>query len=377
MAMTLTGRALGSLGLSLLLALPAIAQQPQGKSGAPRACDPSRTLGVSRVVEIDTTGGPRFGLQQYQDNDFLQDGEIVLTFDDGPLRPHTAPVVDALEAQCTKATFFMVGTQALADPDMVKRIQRLGHTVGSHTWSHANLKKMTPLKARNEIELGFSAVQQAAGQPIAPFFRFPFLSDPKPMIGYAETRGFGVFSIEVDAYDYRSKDPAEVHKAVLSQLQWRKKGILLFHDIQPATAQALPGLLAALKARGYKVVHIKAKTPVTTMPEFDQLAARESQRKRQIAGANPLATRAVTWPNSGAAAAIGGPPLPPGVDAKGAPPSAVRPPPRPAQGLATVPAAVAPPPPLTGAQGVAVPPPQPRLPRGPIERDWRTTIFSN
>lgn len=369
----------------LALAQQPRAQQPDAKQldakpGAPRAaqvraCDPARTLGVSRVVEIDTSSGPRFGHQQYQDQDLLQDGEIVLTFDDGPLRPFTQQVVDALEAQCTKATFFMVGTQALADPDMVKRIQRLGHTIGTHTWSHANLRKLTPLKARNEIELGFSGVQAAAGQPISPFFRFPFLADPKSMLGYAETRRIAVFSIEVDAYDYKTKDPKEVHQAVLDQLAVKKKGILLFHDIQPATAQALPGLLAVLKARGFRVVHLRAKAAVSTMPEFDQLAAREAQRKRQIVSENPLATRAVTWPNSGAAMTAGGPPLPPAIAAQGQGPGTLQPA-RAQPGIAVFGGPPLPPP-LTGAQGVAVPQPQPRVPRGAPEKDWRTTIFSN
>jgi peptidoglycan/xylan/chitin deacetylase (PgdA/CDA1 family) len=363
----------GALAVSAVgLAMLPGADAQQAKPQAQRACDPARTLGVSRTIEIDTSEGPRFGSQQYQENDFLQDGEIVLTFDDGPLRPFTQPVVDALEAQCTKATFFMVGTQALADPDLVKRIQRLGHTIGTHTWSHANLRKLTPLKARNEIEMGFSGVRAAAGQPIAPFFRFPFLADTKSMIGYAGTRGFGVFSIEVDAYDYKTKDPNEVHQAVLNQLAYKKKGILLFHDIQPATAQALPGLLAALKKRGFKVVHIRAKSNVNTMPEFDRLAQVEAQRKRVAQANNPLATRAVTWPNSGAAITAGGPPLPPGLDTKGqqVPPRTAAAP----QPAVPTPAQAAPP--LTGAQGVAVPNPQ-RLPRRPLEADWKTQIFSN
>jgi peptidoglycan-N-acetylglucosamine deacetylase len=216
---------------------PAAAAQPG--PAIDRCADRSRTLGVSRVVDIDTSTGPRFGQQQYKDIQLLQDGEVVLTFDDGPLRVHTQAVVDALDGQCTKATFFMVGSQALADPEMVRQIQRKGHTVGTHTWSHANLRQMNPLAARREIELGFSAVTLAAGQPIAPFFRFPFLADSTAMKSLAQTRGFGVFSIEVDALDYRNKDaPAAVHDEVMKQLTYQRKGILLFHDIQPSTAAA-------------------------------------------------------------------------------------------------------------------------------------------
>jgi peptidoglycan-N-acetylglucosamine deacetylase len=297
--------------VAVTLAAPALSQAPPSdpRVGAPQAkrapvvqpqavrCDPARTLGVSRILEIDTSTGPRFGHQQYKDHAILQDGEVVLTFDDGPLRANTQGVVDALEAQCTKGTFFMVGSQAIADPDMVKQIQRKGHTVANHTWSHADLRKMTPLKARQEIELGFSAVSQAAGQPIAPFFRFPFLSDTAAMKQMAESRGFGIFSIEIDALDYRNKDnPEAVHAEVMKQIGYYRKGILLFHDIHASTAQALPLILADLKKRNFKVVHIKPVAPIQTLPEFDAMAKKETGAKRVAVQNNPLAPRAVTYP---------------------------------------------------------------------------------
>ena len=358
-----------------------------GHASAKTACVPGpKTLGVSRTVSIDTTTGPRFGHQQYPDINFLADGEVVLTFDDGPLRAYTQPVIDALDAQCVKATFFMVGSMALGDPAMVRDIINRGHTVGTHTWSHANLKKLTPLKARTELELGFSAVQQAAGQPIAPFFRFPFLSDAKSMIGYAQTRQMGVFSIEVDAVDYRTKDPAVVHQNVLNQLATMKKGILLFHDIQPATAQALPGLLAALKAKGYRVVHMKAKSPATTLPEFDAMAKSENARRRLAVAADPLAPRALTWQATGAPPAQRTAGYSPALKALLPPETGGR---APGNTAGPIPLSALPPStpiaqgaPLPGLGG-AVPPPTLTAPpvirpsRGAVEEDLRTKLFRN
>lgn len=346
-----------------------------GEAAAPKGvcADPARALGVSRVVEVDTAQGPRFGHQQYKDYEFLADGEIVLTFDDGPLRPYTQPVVDALEAECTKATFFMVGSQAVADPEMVKQIHRKGHTVGTHTWSHANLRKGTPLKARHELELGFSAVKAAAGQPIAPFFRFPFLADTKAMLGYAQDRNYGIFSIEVDSLDYRTKDAASVHAEILKQLAYRKKGILLFHDIQPATAQALPGLLAALRAKGYRVVHLKPKAVADSVAEFDAIAEQQMGRKKVAAAGNPLAKRSVTWamPSPQTMQPAGGAVRPgdsyrPQAQGVGVPVGAGNVPPQ----AAAVPI----PAPLPSALP-AEPPPRPRY-RAP-EPDWKQQIFSN
>ena len=132
------------LASALLLGtfLPAAAQD---------SCASSNVLGVSRVVEIDTSTGPKFGFQYSDANSFLAEGEVVLTFDDGPLRAYTKPVLEALAAQCTKATFFVVGRMAVADPEMVKEYARRGHTVGTHTWSHANLAHLSAPKARAEI----------------------------------------------------------------------------------------------------------------------------------------------------------------------------------------------------------------------------------
>ena len=281
------GLAFGVLAGALV---PAVAQE---------ACIPGpNMLGVSRVAEIDTSAGPRFG-HQYKDQDILADGEVVLTFDDGPLRPYTRPILEALAAHCTKATFFLVGRMAVADPEMVREVARLGHTVGIHTWSHANLRSITPLKARSEIELGFSAVQQALGKPVAPFFRFPYLADPKSMTIHVQERNIGIFSIDVDSKDYRTRDGGAVHRKVMHDLERTKKGIILFHDIQPSTARALPGLLADLKAKGYRIVHLQPKAEATTMPEFDAVAQRELDRRQAKVASEPLARRSLTWPALG------------------------------------------------------------------------------
>jgi hypothetical protein len=110
------------------------------------------------------------------------------------------------------------------------------------------------------------------GQPLAPFFRFPFLSDPKGTIAHLQERQIGIFSIDVDSKDFRTRDPSSVHRKVMADLARTKKGIILFHDIQSSTARALPGLLADLKAKGYRVVHLQPKAPATTVAEFDSQA---------------------------------------------------------------------------------------------------------
>ena len=109
------------------------------------ACANADALGVSRVVAIDTTGGPGFGFEHFKQFDFLTDKEVVLTFDDGPWPGNTPAVLKALDDDCTKAVFFPIGKHATYHPEILSQVLAAGHTVGAHTWSHANLngKKMT------------------------------------------------------------------------------------------------------------------------------------------------------------------------------------------------------------------------------------------
>jgi peptidoglycan/xylan/chitin deacetylase (PgdA/CDA1 family) len=281
----------GGLFLCLAVGLSQPSQAQQACPNNPRA------LGVARTVSIDTSAGPRYGADFGQPTQFLGDGEIVLTFDDGPSRAYTTPILAALAAHCTKATFFMVGAMATADPAMVKEVARQGHTLATHTWSHANLQGGSAAKVRTEIELGFSSVQLAAGSPIAPFFRFPYLRHTPSSLGHVQERQIASFGIDVDSKDYMTRDAATVRERVLRDLAGKRKGIILFHDIHASTANALPGLLAELKARGFRVVHMKAKAQAETLAEYDALAQQAADRRR-LAGGNALAKRALTWPST-------------------------------------------------------------------------------
>jgi peptidoglycan-N-acetylglucosamine deacetylase len=288
------------VGVACLLAYGG--SSARAEPAAVAACA-SRTdvLGLSRIVEVDTAKGPMFGHTPAGEYDFLRDGEIVLTFDDGPSRAHTMAVLKALDAHCTKATFFMVGRMAAADPEMVREVAKRGHTVGAHTWSHAKLQTLPLDKAKDEIELGFSAVSRALQGPAAPFFRFPYLRPSTVTLDYLKQRQIASFGIDVDSRDFKTHDGEAVKATVLAQLEKRHKGILLFHDIQPSTAKALPEILDALKARGYKVVHLVPKAAVNTLAAYDAEADTELAGRKLAAAKESLAPRSLVWPQSGSA----------------------------------------------------------------------------
>ena len=236
-------------------------------------CDkPGAGLGVERVVEIDASHGPLYGaISKYtKEEEFLAPKEIVLTFDDGPMSWITQKILDTLDAFCTKATFFSVGRMALAYPDSVKDIVRRGHTLGGHTWSHPlNMRRYSLAKATDQIERGFSAIALAAGQPIAPFFRFPGLSDSDPMLKHLQDRGIATFTVDVVSNDSYIRSANYLADYTLRKLNKRGRGIILFHDIKPATARALPAILRRIKARGYKVVHLRAAKPLEPKTQYD------------------------------------------------------------------------------------------------------------
>lgn len=355
-ARLLTGALVAVTGLlaALLALIPSAMQTVAVAQGT--CPDPGKALGVARIVEIDTATGPAFGSVQYADHNLLKDGEVVLTFDDGPLRPYTKPVLDALDAYCTKATFFMVGRMAIADPAMVQMVARRGHTIGAHTWSHQKLASLSPVKAKEEIELGFSAIQQALGQPIAPFFRFPYLSAPKGAVAHVQSRQSGIFSIDIDSADFRTRDSQVMIRTVLGQLASRRKGILLFHDIQPSTAAGLRTLLGELKSRGFKVVHMVPKAPLVTLAEYDARITGEARRRAQMIAKNPLAQRSLAWSMWDAKVAPGPAALAPTASTAGV----------------TTPVSATP----GAAPAVAPATPAPRPPRGEPE-DWRTGIFGS
>src|SRR6266566_3919829 len=221
-------------------------------------------LGTSRVITLDPAEHARIGAMQYHESLPLEDKEVVLTFDDGPLPPYTNRVLETLAAECVKATFFVVGRQARAFPDMVRRVYNEGHTVASHSQTHPRIFTRLPMAAaENEIDQGRASVAAALGdeRAAAPFFRFPGLGRSDAIEEYLAAHGLMTWSADFLADDWRHITAQQVLARALDRLERRGKGVLLLHDIQPRTALALPVLLKTLKARGYRIVHVVPAGP--------------------------------------------------------------------------------------------------------------------
>jgi peptidoglycan/xylan/chitin deacetylase (PgdA/CDA1 family) len=262
--------------------VPATAAQPQEppapstRSAAPTCSNPN-ALGVARVVEVDTKGGPGFGFEHFKMHDFLRNNEVVLTFDDGPWQTTTPLVLKALAEHCVRATFFPIGKHATYYPDILRQVAEAGHSVGSHTWSHQDLSKKSVEQSKEEIEKGISAVHLAVGGSMTSFFRFPALKHPPEMVTYLGERNVAIFSTDLDSFDFKSRKPEQVITAVMNKLKKHGKGMVLMHDFQQVTAHALPELLNQLKAGGYKIVHMKSRDRLASLPQYDELLKKDSK----------------------------------------------------------------------------------------------------
>jgi len=250
----------------LLLTLVAVSQSAVAEEDC--AYNPARTH-LSRIVAVDSTNGPVYGqilnahLNRTQSRSLvLKDREIVLSFDDGPLPATTKIVLDTLDKHCVKGTFFSVGRMALAGPKMIQEVERRGHTVGTHTWSHPRAMDLMPVEDQKlEIEKGFAAVSHALGKPIAPFFRFPGLRDSPEAVAYLASRNISTWSVDVVSGDTEpGATPAKITHDTITRINQLGRGIILFHDIKKITAEALDGILTELEREGFKFVQVVSNT---------------------------------------------------------------------------------------------------------------------
>jgi peptidoglycan/xylan/chitin deacetylase (PgdA/CDA1 family) len=228
-------------------------------------------LGTSRVLTVDPREFPRVGSVQYSRSLPLEDKEVVLTFDDGPMPPYTNRVLDVLAEHCVKANYFLVGRMARGYPDLTRRILAEGHTIGTHSENHLLGFDRAPLDVvQREIEQGIVSVAAALGRSngsaVTPFFRIPGFLRRQEIEAYLQSRRLMTWSADLVADDWRHINASEVVRRSIARLDEKGKGILLLHDIQPATALALPELLRQLKAKGYRIVQVVPGKGETSTP---------------------------------------------------------------------------------------------------------------
>lgn len=240
---------------ALVLGLPLPAAADGACAGRPDA------LGTSRILAVSAATTPRVGRKHFPETLPLADKELVLTFDDGPWPTTTPRVLDALKAECVRATFFLLGRNTDAHPALARRALAEGHSIGHHTYSHPLLSQLPMARAEAEINRGiardeFALTGVARSTPTTPFFRFPGFASSQPLLDRLQDRGIVVFGADVWASDWEPMTPDVQLQKLMQRIEHVRRGIVLLHDTKAQTAAMVPRLLRELKARGYRIVHV-------------------------------------------------------------------------------------------------------------------------
>src|SRR5258705_171039 len=241
-------------------------------------------IGTSRTIVVDPRAHPIVGTMQYGKTLPLEDHEVVLTFDDGPLPKYSNQILDILAAHCAKATFFLVGSQAHANPEGVRKVRDAGHTVATHSQNHPTGMDRLPLdRARQEIDQGIASVTAALpdGTAPAPFLRIPGLRTNDGIEEYAKSKGLQIWSADFPADDWRRTDRG-------ARAQRRTRGVPLPRQTLWPRQMTLPpeGTLAALPVPAASLFRVTESTRVT------MLASAPSAPRTEGAAPAPRATEA-------------------------------------------------------------------------------------
>jgi peptidoglycan/xylan/chitin deacetylase (PgdA/CDA1 family) len=183
---------------------------------------------------------------------------VALTFDDGPSVPYTGQILDELKREHVHATFFLCGRNAVAHPELVRRILAEGHEIGNHTWSHPWLYLMSRDKIADEIDRTQDALEKITGRRPT-LFRPPFGVRWFTLWPLLRERGLTMVMWSDRGYD-GDRDARGITKATLDRLS--PGAIILLHDgfethaaaeiDRSATVQALPAIIAGARVAGYR-----------------------------------------------------------------------------------------------------------------------------
>lgn len=205
--------------------------------------------GRSRMPHDGRAGRDRMHLNPAGPVDCSAQPCVALTFDDGPVQ-QTRQILEALDSVSARASFFMLGSMVAQNPDITAEVAAAGHQIGSHGWSHTAFDELTPAELAEELDRTAEAIQGATGT--APTLVRPPFGTTNPQINAA--LGAPVILWDTDSGDWRHQDAEQTLTTVAERVA--PGSIVLLHDLQPSTAEAVPQLLDRLLADGYALVTV-------------------------------------------------------------------------------------------------------------------------
>jgi peptidoglycan/xylan/chitin deacetylase (PgdA/CDA1 family) len=236
------------------VSLPVVcAQEPPAQLG-------SGSVPTAPASEVSATAGSALSALPPKKASYsrcnVEGPQVALTFDDGPHATNTPRLLDLLKERNVKATFFLVGTNVEAYPDIVKRIVSEGHEVASHSLTHPNLGKMAEGSVTEQLERTHRAIKTACGVDVVSF-RPPYGSFTVTQRAWAASRfGYRTILWDVDPLDWKVRDSAKVEAEILRATT--PGSIVLMHDIHKTTVDAVPAVIKGLSEKGLQFVTVSA-----------------------------------------------------------------------------------------------------------------------
>jgi peptidoglycan-N-acetylglucosamine deacetylase len=210
------------------------------------SCDAKNTFVEEQKPVVAST--PALILARFPKVDCEVTKCVAITFDDGPDK-YTLQYLKVLKVP---ATFFVVGKNVKAKPNIVKEISEQGHQVCNHSWNHANLAKLSPQAVDDQIQKTDDAITAVIGDKYKPCFRFPYGSVPRNF--FKTHPNLLHIAWTSDSQDWRYKDPKIQYNNVMKLVP--ANGVLLFHDVHPGALKTAPMVISNLQKKGFTFVTI-------------------------------------------------------------------------------------------------------------------------
>lgn len=271
-----------ALVLCLASAAPLFAQSasaPAPAAASPAASPASDSSGYSEAAPAASSSS-KLAINSVH----VSEPYVALTFDDGPHATLTPKLLDILKARHVKATFFVVGENAVQYPEILKRAVAEGHEIGNHSWNHPNFAKMSEDGVKSQIQRTQEAIEKATG--ITPkLLRPPYGSVTDHQRHWLhDSLGFKIIMWSVDPLDWKDRNSATVTRRILAGTH--PGAIVLSHDIHATTVEAMPNVIDSLAGKGFKFV------TVSELLALDQpAAATPAPEKSEASTPKPKKTR--------------------------------------------------------------------------------------
>lgn len=212
----------------------------------------TKTINTIAVQEADgdSYSGSSGGAETGEDSGIQEKKKVALTFDDGPDDEYTPMLLDGLAERNVKATFFVIGKQAEANPEIMERMVKEGHLIGNHTYNHVDIRHMTESAALEEIEKANEVIAKYTGEEPC-FLRPPFGNGSSKV--EQQTEMIQVLWT-IDTMDWSCKNESKICHAVYDKI--KENSIILMHDEYPATVRAAFDIIDQLQKEGYEFVTV-------------------------------------------------------------------------------------------------------------------------